>query len=75
MIRTSTKALLAYPEIKHSTRNLVEKIQRNTIGENEEYLSILVPFVTGEIKYQKRDTNVFYNFRDQSMGARYIFDF
>ena len=75
MIRVSTKAVMSYPGVKSSSKSLVNLVRKKTVGDNEEYLSVLVPFVTGEIRYQSKDSNLYYNFRDQSVGARYIFRF
>ena len=75
MMRMATKALMSYPMVKRTTRNFVEVVQNKTLGDDVVYVGYLVPFIRGEISYQKRDINVFYNFREQSAGARYTFNF
>lgn len=75
MMRVSTRAIMSYPTVKKTSRSLVKIVKKNTVGDNEEYLGILVPFVTGEVRYQSKDSNLYYNFRDQSVGARYIYRF
>jgi hypothetical protein len=75
MMRVTTKAVLSYSSVKKTTKHFIDQVQDQTIGDNEEYLTFLVPFVTGEIKYQNKGTNFYYDFRDQAVGARYSTSF
>src|SRR5687768_5470563 len=48
MLRKARNALMSYRSVKKKTKELTLRLQKETVGDNTEFLVFLTPFVTQE---------------------------